>query len=62
MALYAAVLGPLVPDAIGHILSASILSAPAAILVAAVMVPPRGCSKRSGRGEGACSTLITGIN
>jgi CNT family concentrative nucleoside transporter len=42
MALYAAILGPVVPDAIGHILSASIISAPAAILVAGVMVPPRG--------------------
>jgi CNT family concentrative nucleoside transporter len=42
MALYAAILGPVVPEAMGHILSASIVSAPAAILVAAVMVPPRG--------------------
>jgi CNT family concentrative nucleoside transporter len=42
MALYAAILGPVVPDAIGHILSASIISAPAAILIAGVMVPPRG--------------------
>jgi len=42
MVLYAAILGPVVPEAMGHILSASIISAPAAILVAAVMVPPRG--------------------
>ncbi len=42
MALYAAILGPVVPDAMGHILSASIISAPAAILIAGVMVPPRG--------------------
>lgn len=42
MALYAAILGPVLPDAMGHILSASIISAPAAILIAAVMVPPRG--------------------
>jgi CNT family concentrative nucleoside transporter len=48
MALYAVILGPQVPDAIGHILSASIVSAPAAILVAAVMVPPRG-APTSGR-------------
>jgi len=41
MVLYASILGPVVPDAMGHILSASIISAPAAILVAAVMVPPR---------------------
>ena len=42
MVLYAGILGPVVPEAMGHILSASIISAPAAILVAAVMVPPRG--------------------
>jgi CNT family concentrative nucleoside transporter len=48
MALYAAMLGPVVPEAMGHILSASIISAPAAILVAAVMVPPRG-APTSGR-------------
>jgi len=42
MVLYATILGPVMPDAMGHILSASIISAPAAILVAAVMVPPRG--------------------
>src|SRR6185295_12750304 len=42
MVLHASMLGPVVPEAMGHILSASIISAPAAILVAAVMVPPRG--------------------
>jgi CNT family concentrative nucleoside transporter len=42
MVLYGVMLGPVIPDAIGHILSACIISAPAAILVAAVMVPPRG--------------------
>ncbi len=39
MALYGAILGPVVPDAIGHILIASIVSAPAAITIAALMVP-----------------------
>jgi len=39
MALYGAILGPVVPDAIGHILIASIVSTPAAIVVAALMVP-----------------------
>lgn len=42
MVLYASILGPVVPDAMGHILSASIISAPAAIVVAALMVPPQG--------------------
>ena len=39
MALYASILGPVVPDAIGHILIASIVSTPAAITVSALMVP-----------------------
>ena len=42
MVLYASILGPAVPDAIGHILAASIISAPAAIVVAALMLPPQG--------------------
>jgi CNT family concentrative nucleoside transporter len=39
MALYAAVLGPVVPDALGHILIASLVATPAAIAVSALMVP-----------------------
>jgi CNT family concentrative nucleoside transporter len=39
MALYGVILAPVVPDAIGHILVASIVSTPAAIVIAAVMVP-----------------------
>jgi len=39
MALYAAILAPVVPDAIGHILIANIVATPAAITVAALMVP-----------------------
>jgi CNT family concentrative nucleoside transporter len=40
MVLYASVLGPVVPGAMGHILAASLISAPAAVVVAALMVPP----------------------
>ena len=39
MALYGVILAPVVPDAIGHILVASIVSTPAAIVIAALMVP-----------------------
>jgi CNT family concentrative nucleoside transporter len=39
MALYGAILAPVVPEAIGHILIASIVATPAAITVAALMVP-----------------------
>jgi CNT family concentrative nucleoside transporter len=42
MVLYASILGPIVPSAMGHILAASLISAPAAIVVGALMVPPQG--------------------
>lgn len=42
MVLYASILGNTVPDALGHILSASLISAPAALLVARLMVPEQG--------------------
>lgn len=40
MFLYATILSPVVPDAMGQILAASLMNAPAAIVVAALMVPP----------------------
>jgi CNT family concentrative nucleoside transporter len=40
MVLYASILSPVLPAAMGHILAASLISAPAAIVVAALMVPP----------------------
>src|SRR3954454_16182451 len=39
--LYGAILRPVVPDAVAHLLIASILSAPAALAVSFVMIPPR---------------------
>lgn len=39
MVLYASILGDTIPGALGHILTASLLSAPAAITIAALMVP-----------------------
>ena len=42
MALYAGIVGPRVPDALGHILAASFISAPAAIVFAVLMIPPEG--------------------
>jgi concentrative nucleoside transporter, CNT family len=42
MVIYAVMLGPVVPDAMGHILAASVISAPAAIVIAVLMVPPEG--------------------
>ncbi|MBI3992473.1 MAG: nucleoside:proton symporter [Candidatus Lambdaproteobacteria bacterium] len=42
MVLYANVLAPVLPNALGHILTASIISAPAAITIARIMVPESG--------------------
>jgi len=39
MVLYASVLGPIIPDALGNILIASVISTPAGLAVAALMVP-----------------------
>jgi CNT family concentrative nucleoside transporter len=39
MVIYATLLGPVLPDALGQIISAAIISTPAAIAVAALMVP-----------------------
>jgi CNT family concentrative nucleoside transporter len=45
MVLYASFLSHAVPDAMGHILTASLINVPAAILVSAVMVPTPGNSR-----------------
>ena len=42
MALYAAILGERVPDAMGHILVASIISLPVSITIAKIMIPETG--------------------
>jgi CNT family concentrative nucleoside transporter len=39
MVLYANILTPVMPDAMGHLLTASIISAPASILVAILLIP-----------------------
>ncbi len=48
--LYASVLGRIIPDVVAHLLIASILSAPAALVVAVIMVPGEG-SATGGRME-----------
>jgi CNT family concentrative nucleoside transporter len=42
MGLYAGILASAMPSALSHILVASLISAPAAIMLAAVMLPPEG--------------------
>ena len=46
--LYASILAPVLPNAAGQILVASVISAPAAIAVALLMVPPDGPPQDSG--------------
>ena len=40
--LYASILGRVLPDAVAHLLIASIISAPAALVISFLMVPPEG--------------------
>jgi CNT family concentrative nucleoside transporter len=40
LALYASILGPSVPGAAGHLIVASVISVPAGLLIATLMVPP----------------------
>lgn len=49
MVLYASILTPVLPDAMGHILVASIISAPAAITVAMIMIPEPGRERTAGQ-------------
>jgi CNT family concentrative nucleoside transporter len=48
LVLYATILAPALPDAAGHIIIASVLSAPAAILMAQVMVPEDDGARTAG--------------
>ena len=42
MVLYASILATAIPDALGHILTASLISAPAALMIAGILVPETG--------------------
>ena len=42
LVLYSSILSPVLPDALGHILTASLISAPAALAIAFLMVPHSG--------------------
>ena len=44
LVLYASILNPVLPDALGHILTASLISAPAALSIALLMVPHCGAA------------------
>jgi CNT family concentrative nucleoside transporter len=63
--LYATILRDVLPDAVAHLLVASIVSAPAALVVSFVMVPPEGGStgaqiRLQSEAEGAMDALTRG--
>ena len=67
LVLYATILGAAVPDGAGHLLVASLISAPAALVVARIMVPVNG-DERSGveptitsPHAGTMDAIVTGI-
>ena len=53
MVLYASILSQVLSDPIGHILAASVISVPAAILIARVMVPPEAAPEAISDAAGA---------
>ena len=61
LVLYATILVPVIPDAAGHIVVASVLGAPAAILISLIMVPDSGERAPAARSAtsrmAACSTM-----
>ena len=59
LVLYATVVEPVVPNALGHLLTASLISAPAAITIALLMIPLSGSSTAADLevGRGATSSM-----
>ena len=51
LVLYASIIGPAVPGALGQILVASLISLPAGILIARLMVPEEPCGTPTGIGD-----------
>lgn len=51
LVLYATLLGPIIPDAAGHFIVASVLGAPAAVLIAQIMVPETSKAPATGAAQ-----------
>jgi CNT family concentrative nucleoside transporter len=61
LVLYATMLGPIIPDAAAHLVIASVLGAPAAILIGLIMVPettPTPPARGGGMGGGSAGELV----
>ncbi len=59
LVLYATLLGPMIPDAAGHFIVASVLGAPAAIVIAQVMVPETFLGRSGGEAEARAGVQTT---
>ena len=67
LVLYAGFLQHVIPDALGHILIASLISAPAAVVIAQLMIPPDGAPTDGGlalpeTADNAMDARITSYN
>ena len=51
MVIYASILATVIPDALGQLLTASLISAPAAVMVARIMIPAIGPDEADGHWE-----------
>jgi len=65
LVLYSVILGPVVPGALGHILSASLINVPGALLIAGLMVPPGGDATEGGfaperEAKSSMEAIVTG--
>jgi CNT family concentrative nucleoside transporter len=58
LALYAAVLGPIVPGVAGHLIVASVISVPAALMLAELMVPELIVTDQTAPGKSDAETAI----
>jgi concentrative nucleoside transporter, CNT family len=62
LVLYAVILRDVIPDPLGHILTASLISAPAAIVIAQLMIPPgEGCTGGDVAPFSGCSSAMDAI-
>ncbi|HEX9395689.1 MAG TPA: nucleoside transporter C-terminal domain-containing protein [Burkholderiales bacterium] len=59
--LYGSILGPVLPDAVAHLLIASILSAPAALVIAFLMVPPKETTEGGMRLESEATSSMDAL-
>lgn len=61
LVVYALIVAPVVPDAAGQLLTASLVSAPAAVLAALLMMPPDGGAPTEGAEAGVASPYASSV-